>query len=70
VVAAPEAGVLMAERSPQGVADAVNALRAHYPDRAAVRRYAERFSWDDTTAGQLDMFGAILAKREGVLCHA
>jgi glycosyltransferase involved in cell wall biosynthesis len=70
VVAAPEAGVLMAERSPQGVADAVNALRANYPDRAAVRRYAERFSWDDTTAGQLDLFGAILAKREGVPCHA
>jgi teichuronic acid biosynthesis glycosyltransferase TuaC len=56
VVAAPEAGVLMAERSPQGVADAVNALRANYPDRAATRRYAERFSWDDTTAGQLALF--------------
>jgi glycosyltransferase involved in cell wall biosynthesis len=70
VVAAPEAGVLMAERTPQGVADAVNALRANYPDRAAVRRYAERFSWDDTTAGQLALFETILAEREGVLCHA
>ncbi|WP_020655393.1 glycosyltransferase family 4 protein [Massilia niastensis] len=63
VVAAPEAGVLMAERSPQGVADAVNALRAAYPDRAATRRYAERFSWDDTTAGQLRIFGDVLAQR-------
>jgi glycosyltransferase involved in cell wall biosynthesis len=70
VVAAPEAGVLMDERSPQGVADAVNALRAHYPDRGATRRYAERFSWDDTTAGQLALFESILAEREGVLCHA
>jgi glycosyltransferase involved in cell wall biosynthesis len=70
VVAAPEAGVLMAERTPQGVADAVNALRAHYPDRAATRRYAERFSWDDTTAGQLALFEAILAERSKVLCHA
>jgi glycosyltransferase involved in cell wall biosynthesis len=60
VVAAPEAGVLMDERSPQGVADAVNALRAACPDRAATRRYAERFSWDDTTAGQLDIFERIL----------
>lgn len=60
VVASPEAGVLMAERSPQGVADAVNALRANYPDRAATRRYAERFSWDDTTAGQLRLFETIL----------
>jgi glycosyltransferase involved in cell wall biosynthesis len=56
VVAAPEAGVLMAERTPQGVADAVNALRANYPDRAATRRYAEGFSWDDTTAGQIRVF--------------
>jgi glycosyltransferase involved in cell wall biosynthesis len=56
VVAAPAAGVLMRERSPQGVADAVEALRANYPDRAATRRYAEGFSWDDTTAGQIRVF--------------
>lgn len=61
VVAAPEAGRLMAERSAAGVADAVNALRADYPDRAATRRYAERFSWDDTTAGQLALFSRVLA---------
>lgn len=63
VVAAPEAGVLMAERSPRGVADAIDALRANYPDRAATRRYAERFSWDDTTAGQLHVFENILNRR-------
>ena len=61
VVAAPEAGVLMAERTPQGVADGVNALRANYPDRADTRRYAERFSWDDTTAGQLAIFNSIVS---------
>jgi hypothetical protein len=60
----------MAERTPQGVADAVNALRANYPDRAATRRYAERFSWDDTTAGQLALFESVLAERSKVLCHA
>jgi teichuronic acid biosynthesis glycosyltransferase TuaC len=65
VVAAPEAGVLMGERSPQGVADAVNALRANYPDRAATRRYAERFSWDDTTAGQLRIFRQIVQHSAG-----
>ena len=64
VVAAPEAGVLMAERTPQGVADAVNALRAHYPERAATRRYAEGFSWDDTTAGQLRVFEELLNRRQ------
>jgi teichuronic acid biosynthesis glycosyltransferase TuaC len=64
VVAAPEAGLLMAERSAAGVADAVNALRANYPDRAATRRYAERFSWDDTTAGQLALFRRVLERQE------
>lgn len=69
VVAAPEAGVLMRERSYQGVADAVNALRAHYPDRGATRRYAERFSWDDTTAGQIRLFERVLAARsKAVAC--
>jgi len=63
VVAAPEAGILMNERTAQGVADAVNALRANYPDRGATRRYAERFSWDDTTAGQLRIFGDLLQRR-------
>jgi len=70
VVAAPEAGVLMGERSYQGVADAVNALRAHYPDRGATRRYAERFSWDDTTNGQLHLFDKVLAGRAGALSLA
>ncbi|CAN7620926.1 glycosyltransferase family 4 protein [Massilia sp. LjRoot122] len=65
VVAAPEAGILMSERTPQGVADAVNALRAAYPDRAATRRYAEGFSWDDTSAGQLRVFSAVLGRTAG-----
>ncbi|MFC3460104.1 glycosyltransferase family 4 protein [Massilia haematophila] len=70
VVAAPEAGVLMRERSYQGVADAVNTLRANYPDRAATRRYAERFSWDDTTDGQIRLFDEVLARRAGNLVLA
>ncbi len=70
VVAAPEAGVLMRERSYQGVADAVNALRANYPDRAATRRYAERFSWDDTTEGQIRLFGEVLARHGDMLALA
>ena len=69
VVAAPEAGLLMAERSAAGLADAVRALRAAYPDRAATRRYAERFSWDDTTAGQVALFRRILA-RQGAAAYA
>ena len=70
VVAAPEAGVLMRERSYQGVADAVTLLRANYPDRAATRHYAERFSWDDTTEGQIRLFGEVLARHGGMLALA
>ena len=63
IVATPEAGVLMRERSAEGIADAVRALLSHPPDRPATRRYAERFSWDATTEGQLRLFGSILADR-------
>lgn len=63
VVAAPAAGVLMKERSRQGVLDAVNALRADYPAHDDTRRYAEQFSWDSTTAGQLKLFNAIVGKQ-------
>ena len=60
VVAAPEAGMLMSERTPDALADAVNSLRASYPDHGATRRYAERFSWDATTQGQIDLFQNIV----------
>ena len=71
VVASPEAGELMPERTAAGVAEAVRRLRASPRDRAATRRYAERFSWDATTQGQLDLFHRILtARRSPELRHA
>ncbi len=63
VVAAPEAGVLMEDRTPEKLAKAVMQLRANYPDHAATRRYAERFSWDDTTNGQLELFARLAERR-------
>ncbi len=60
VVTAPEAGRLMPERTPESLVEAVNLLRAQDVDRAATRRYAERFSWDQTTQGQIDLFRNIL----------
>lgn len=62
VVATPEAGVLMAERTPDALASAVQKLFANYPDHMATRRYAEQFSWDDTTRGQLTLFERILGR--------
>ena len=58
VVSTPDAGVLMAGRTPQAVADAWGALMAHYPSREMTRRHAETFSWDETTQGQIDLFRA------------
>lgn len=63
IVTAPEAGRLMPDRQPETIAAHAAALLAALPDRAATRRYAEGFSWEATTRGQLDLFRAILARR-------
>ena len=60
VVASSEAGMLMKERTPEAIANAVCALRTSYPDREATRRYAERFSWDSTSHGQIRLFTDVL----------
>lgn len=62
VVAQPEAGVLMRERSAAGIAEAVTRLFDALPDRAATRRYAEGFSWDATSAGQIELFRRLLRR--------
>lgn len=64
VVAAPEAGVLTKERSAPALAAATRRLFDAMPDRAATRAYAEGFSWDDTTAGQLALFRKILGRAD------
>lgn len=61
VVASRDAGLLYGERTSGAIAAAVEALRADPPGRAATRRYAERFGWDDTTRGQLRLFRSIVA---------
>ena len=56
-------GVLLDARTPEAIADAWRRLRA--PPRRAprLRRYAERFGWEATTRGQLDLFREVLAER-------
>jgi glycosyltransferase involved in cell wall biosynthesis len=60
VVASSDAGVLMAARTPEDLAEAVNALFQDAPDRAATRAFAEKFSWNETSAGQIRLFEKIL----------
>ncbi|MFL5285216.1 MAG: glycosyltransferase [Rhodopila sp.] len=62
VVRAPEAGVIYRPNSPEGIVDGVRRLFAALPDRAATRAYAEAFSWDETTAGQLALFRRIVGE--------
>ncbi len=60
VVAAPAAGRIVATNAPEDFAAAIRDLAAA-TDRAATRAYAEDFSWDATSAGQMAVFRAVLA---------
>ena len=56
VVAAPEAGLLAIERNAPTLRTQIRALLDALPDRGATRTYAEKFSWDDTIDGVIDVF--------------
>ncbi len=60
VVRAPEAGRIV-PRMAEAIAAGVAALAAAAPARAATRAYAEGFSWDATTEGQLALFRRVVA---------
>jgi glycosyltransferase involved in cell wall biosynthesis len=59
VVRSPAAGLIMEKNTAEGIAAATHRLFAEMPDRAATRAYAEQFSWDETTSGQLALFSRI-----------
>jgi glycosyltransferase involved in cell wall biosynthesis len=63
VVTSPVAGRLVAERSPAALAEGIRTLLANPPERAETRAYAERFGWQETTQGQLELFRQILDQR-------
>ncbi|WP_434362083.1 glycosyltransferase [Parasalinivibrio latis] len=63
VVAAPEAGVLV-ERDAASIARGIQELLSLPPARLATRRYAEQFSWDETSDAQMKIFEAILSGKE------
>ena len=62
VVQRRDAGLIVGRNTPEGFADGVRALWANPPDRAAVRAYAEEFSWDATSAGQITVFNQAIAR--------
>lgn len=56
VVSTTNAGLLMVERSASALAQSFATLFLNYPAREAVRKHAEKFSWQDTTKAQLSLF--------------
>jgi teichuronic acid biosynthesis glycosyltransferase TuaC len=60
VIRSPAAGVIYEPNTPDGIAAGVRRLFADMPDRAATRAYAEPFSWEETTAGQLALFRRVI----------
>ena len=65
VVASAAVGELVEDRNHVSIATAIKRILARRPDRAGVRTHAESFSWDATTAGQLQLFREILRSRRG-----
>ena len=64
VVKTAASGVLTEHNTPEGIARAVRTLFANLPARAATRAYAEGFSWDDTTQGQITLFHGVIARHQ------
>lgn len=62
-IVSPNVGRLFPPGDPQALAGAVSALLSYPPDRRTVRSYAEGFSWQDTTSGQLALFHAVLHRK-------
>jgi len=60
VVQEQAAGLVVDSNTPDGLAAGVRRLFDGLPARDATRAYAERFNWDDTTAGQLALFERII----------
>jgi len=72
IVAAPEAGRIVQEPTPDRLAMATREFLAALPARAATRAYAERFGWQSTTEGQIALFREICEQRPGrrAVAHA
>lgn len=58
VVSAPAAGVLMQRRDALSLALGWNELLTNDPSRLATRAHAEKFTWAETTQGQLKNFSS------------
>jgi glycosyltransferase involved in cell wall biosynthesis len=63
VITQPAAGRLLPDATPEALAASVRDLLADRPDPGQTRAYAEGFSWDATSRGQIEVFSGVLARR-------
>lgn len=63
ILTTQEVGRIVKERNAHSIEEAVNDLLRNYPNRQAVRLHAEKFSWKETTDGQLDIFSRLMRSR-------
>ena len=64
IVSVPQAGVLTSARNIESLVAAIRQLRENYPNRSDTRAYAEKFSWDETSAGQMKIFNQVIREYE------
>jgi glycosyltransferase involved in cell wall biosynthesis len=62
IVTAPEAGVLIQDRSPKAIAAGVRWLLQHRPSRERIRAHAQKFGWDDTIEKQVALYRDVIAR--------
>lgn len=62
-ISSPAAGLVLDDVTPAAIVAGVQRLAANPPDRAATRQHAERFGWEPTTVGQIDLFRRVVAAR-------
>jgi teichuronic acid biosynthesis glycosyltransferase TuaC len=67
IVGAAEAGRILADVTPSGLAAAIHTLLAAPPSRTATRLFAGQFDWQSTTEGQIALFQEILERRSKAL---
>lgn len=66
LVTVPEAGTLFEERTPAAIAAGISMLLAAPPDRAATRRYAERFTWSAAARRHMAVLEGAVAGYEAI----
>jgi teichuronic acid biosynthesis glycosyltransferase TuaC len=66
ILGTAEAGRILADVTPSGLAVAIREVLSAPPSRATTRLYAEQFDWQSTTDGQIALFHEILQRRSKV----